>query len=443
MKRHVVRWLFFGCLASVVATLAKVHAAAIGDYDLTQSGNFRWILLYAGVHCFTGYVLGLPDGSATSRGALLRTTVASGMAVAAMALLQASLSAALIPRFVLVGAPLLIIPLGLFATSIAAWLERRDRRAASVVVVAGRQDLGRLDLDISSSSWIAMRVAAAVTPDEVRIEGHVANPVQPLVELVERSGATLLVLSRHAQDDEGIVAQATLLHGTGVRIRTLSKFYEENLGKLPLGELERISLLFDISEVHPGVYPRVKRLMDVVAAAIGAALLLPLVPTVWFINRFANRGPLFYRQERVGRRGEVFEILKFRSMRAGNGSFSWTSDNDDRITPFGRILRRSHLDELPQVLNILRGDLAIVGPRPEQPHYVEELKGKLPFYDLRHVVRPGLTGWAQVRYQYGASEADALEKLQYEFYYLRHQSVLLDLSILVSTTRSMFAPGAR
>jgi lipopolysaccharide/colanic/teichoic acid biosynthesis glycosyltransferase len=147
----------------------------------------------------------------------------------------------------------------------------------------------------------------------------------------------------------------------------------------------------------------------------------------------------------VGKGGRQFEILKFRTMRPvdGAGALAWTEEDDPRITPFGAWLRRSHLDELPQVVNILRGDLSVVGPRPEQPCYVEELEAKIPFYRLRHLVRPGLTGWAQVKYPYGASEGDAFEKLQYEFFYLRHQSLALDLRITGRTLRSVLGRGGR
>jgi lipopolysaccharide/colanic/teichoic acid biosynthesis glycosyltransferase len=157
----------------------------------------------------------------------------------------------------------------------------------------------------------------------------------------------------------------------------------------------------------------------------------------------ANRGPLLYRQARVGKAGRGFAILKFRTMRPGTDAAEWTVEGDLRITPFGRVLRRTHLDELPQVINILRGEQSVVGPRPEQPLYVAELRQKIPFYDLRHLVRPGLTGWAQVKYSYGASEMDALEKLQFDFYYLRHQSLGLDLRIIGRTLRSVIGGGGR
>ena len=181
---------------------------------------------------------------------------------------------------------------------------------------------------------------------------------------------------------------------------------------------------------------------------MGALGLVPLALAIPFIlvgNLFGNRGSLLYRQQRVGRAGEVFTIVKFRTMRATeHGPLNeWTSEDDPRITPFGRVLRRSHLDELPQVWNILRGDLSAVGPRPEQPQYVQDLVETIPFYNLRHLVRPGLTGWAQVKYGYAGDEADAIQKLQYDFWYLRHQSLDVDLRILGRTLRDVLGGGGR
>jgi lipopolysaccharide/colanic/teichoic acid biosynthesis glycosyltransferase len=170
-----------------------------------------------------------------------------------------------------------------------------------------------------------------------------------------------------------------------------------------------------------------------------------VIPFVAVGDLIGNRGPLFYRQPRTGRNGATFEILKFRTMRECpvEDAANWTATQDLRITPFGGILRRTHLDELPQVVNILRGELSVVGPRPEQPHVVAELEGKIPFYSVRHLVRPGLTGWAQVKYQYAGTEAETLEKLQYEFFYLRRQGLGLDLRIVGRTARSVVGREGR
>src|SRR2546423_599472 len=241
-----------------------------------------------------------------------------------------------------------------------------------------------------------------------------------------------------------LVAQAADLHAAGIRIRTLTGFCSEWLGRLPLSELERASLLFDIGDLHRATYARVKRIVDVAFAVLGLMLLAISIPFIVVGNLFANRGPLFFRQPRVGRNGETFRILKFRTMHTGaHGDGEWTAEDDPRLTPFGRILRRLHIDELPQMLNILRGELSVVGPRPEQPRYVDELIEKIPFYELRHLVRPGLTGWAQVKYDYGATDSDALEKLQYDFFYLQNQSVSLDVRVIRRTIRHVFDMAGR
>jgi lipopolysaccharide/colanic/teichoic acid biosynthesis glycosyltransferase len=162
---------------------------------------------------------------------------------------------------------------------------------------------------------------------------------------------------------------------------------------------------------------------------------------------YESRGPIIYRQERVGRGGKPFTLLKFRSMRAdaeSDGRARWAQVNDDRITRVGRFIRRTRIDELPQLINVMRGEMSFVGPRPERPAFVEKLKAQIPFYDLRHSVKPGLTGWAQVRYPYGASESDSANKLQFDLYYVKNNSPILDMLIVLETARVVvFGEGVR
>ena len=251
------------------------------------------------------------------------------------------------------------------------------------------------------------------------------------------------MLDRAAQADDSIVAQAAELHEAGVRIRTLSLFYDQWLGKLPLSELERVSLLFDIGELHQARYGRMKRIIDVALALAGLAALIVAVPFVWIGNRLGNRGPLLYRQPRVGKRRTGVRDPEVPDDAAGPRGQRLDLRPRSSDHPVRCLASPHPLDELPQMVNILRGDLSVVGPRPEQPRYVEELTGKIPFYRLRHLVRPGLTGWAQVKYPYGANDLDAFEKLQYEFYYLRHQSLALDVRIIGRTVRSVIGRGGR
>ncbi|HJR27008.1 MAG TPA: sugar transferase, partial [Acidimicrobiales bacterium] len=315
--------------------------------------------------------------------------------------------------------------------------EARDR-----VVVVGRSDeVAALDLELHGLPERPASVVAGLTVEEA---GGTVGAEPPLLAVHRDHAPTVLVLDRAAQDADAVVAQAAVLHERGVRVRTLSGFYEEWLGKLPVSELERASLFFDIGELHRTRYGRAKRLFDVPFALVGLVALVVLLPIVWVANLAGNRGPLLYRQERIGKGGQPFTLVKLRTMvPAASGPAAWTTEDDPRITKVGRLLRITHLDELPQVLNILKGDLGVVGPRPEQPHYVEELTDKLPFYRLRHLVRPGLTGWAQVKYGYAGNETAALEKLQYEFWYLRHQSLRTDARIIGRTARSFFGSEGR
>jgi lipopolysaccharide/colanic/teichoic acid biosynthesis glycosyltransferase len=311
--------------------------------------------------------------------------------------------------------------------------ESRDR----VAVLGSDDEVDQLEAELAALPERPASVVARMRPEDAALS---APDRETFAEWLVAADPTIVVLDRAALETPVVVDQVSLLHARGVRVRTITMFYEEWLGKLPMGELERASLLFDIGEIHRTRYSRAKRIVDLPLGLAAFVALVVAVPFVQVGNLIANRGPLLYRQARVGKNGAEFTIVKFRTMRSapdGGRPNEWTTEDDPRITRFGRVLRRTHLDELPQAINILRGDLSVVGPRPEQPHYVEELTEKLPFYPLRHLARPGLTGWAQVNYGYAGDERDALEKLQYDFWYLRHQGLLLDLRVIGRTVRSV------
>ena len=187
-----------------------------------------------------------------------------------------------------------------------------------------------------------------------------------------------------------------------------------------------------------------KRLFDIAASCIGLLLLAPVLLGIAVWIKRDSSGPVFFRQERIGRHGQPFRIYKFRSMRQDNAGLQITVGADDRITRSGHFIRAYKLDELPQLINVLLGDMSIVGPRPERPAFVEELERELPYYAERHMVKPGLTGWAQINYPYGASIEDARAKLEYDLYYAKNYSPFLDLLILLQTVRVVLWPeGAR
>jgi len=440
------RALIYAGIISTVLGLSKVHARYIADppYSFSSSSRFAWAIAYMALLGLAAYGAGLPDLPRSIRATFTSAAGAAAGAALGISLFQLAVGDALLPRFVVFGSALLLVPWYVLCAALALGGRRHAEDRDQVVIVAGRDEVATLERDLELGAERPAHVVAVLSPsDALATEEH----PRPLIVAVRASKATVVVLSREAQSERGIVDQAAILHESGLRIRTLSLFYEQWLGKMPLSELERVSLLFDISELHRARYGRMKRLMDIVLGSLGVVLFVAVVPFVFLGNLLgANRGPLFYSQSRVGKNGEIFEILKFRTMQPDpNGDLpnEWTQKDDPRITRFGNVLRRSHVDELPQMINIVRGELAIVGPRPEQPRYVAELVEKLPFYDLRHLVRPGLTGWAQVKYGYAGDEHDALEKLQYEFFYLRHQSLAFDARIVGRTVRSVLGREGR
>lgn len=230
---------------------------------------------------------------------------------------------------------------------------------------------------------------------------------------------------------------------SGCRVTDEATFYEKATGQILVGEITPSWFLQADLKTHCEEQATLKRFLDLCVAGIALLVSLPLWPVIALAIRLCDRGPVFYSQDRVGQNGKVFRLYKFRTMREGaeNGKSVWSSPNDPRITPVGHWLRRSRLDELPQLCNVLRGDMSIVGPRPERPDLVEELRREIPFYGERHLVKPGITGWAQISFRYGSSTADAKRKLQFDLYYVKEMSFELD-AIILFRTLGTFLRGA-
>lgn len=244
-----------------------------------------------------------------------------------------------------------------------------------------------------------------------------------------------------SQKTEGITANLynQLIHllENGVIIKEYTQLYETITQRIPVQYVSRdFYRYFPFSRNNQNqLYLLVSRLIDISFSLIGLSFGLVFLPLIIIGNIIGNRGKLFYTQERIGKNGKVFNILKYRTMvknAEANGAV-FTIINDSRITPFGKFMRKTRLDEFPQFINILKGDMSIIGPRPERPVFVQEIAEVMPFYETRHIIKPGLTGWAQVNYSYGDSIADSLVKLQYDLYYIKHRSIFLDINIFVKT----------
>ena len=223
---------------------------------------------------------------------------------------------------------------------------------------------------------------------------------------------------------------------SGIRVLDLSSYYERALGQVRLDALHASWLIFGEGFRQGFIRTLVKRLFDIIASSVLLILAMPVILITAIAIAVEDGFPVLFRQERVGQAGRVIRVVKFRSMRLDaevDGKPRWAVSNDDRVTRVGKFIRRLRIDELPQLINVLKGDMSLVGPRPERPFFVDSLTREIPFYAARHSVKPGITGWAQVRYHYGASVDDAVQKLQYDLYYVKNHTLFLDVLILFET----------
>jgi len=293
---------------------------------------------------------------------------------------------------------------------------------------------------------LGVEIVGFIDPDPARVGAPVINPgvvgtVDDIPTIVQSRRVDRVVVSLN--DARGRLPMGKLLDMkvSGVTFDHLASVYEEYTGKIAIENLRPSWFIFSPGFRKSRVLSATKRGLDLVLAGVFLLLALPLMLVLALAVRMTSRGPALYHQNRVGCDGKEFTVHKFRSMRddaeAGTGPVWAAKHGDARITPLGRWMRRTRLDELPQLWNVLKGQMSFVGPRPERPEFVTELTAQIPYYGQRHTLRPGITGWAQVRYTYGASVEDALQKLQYDLYYIKNLSIPLDLFIIFETIKTV------
>ena len=426
--------------AGVVLGLGKIHAKYIGFYSFHGSFRFAWSLTYIGLLCVTAYGVGLPDVPRNAYQAMWSAAAATVAAAIGISLVELTIGTALLPRFVIFSAAVFLVPFD----ALCGFVSARDRRLQvgrdRVIAVVDSDEVAALTAELVRSPERRASLVWAVTAEAARNtpEGH-----RPLVETALEAGATVVVLDRSAQNDETVVSQAAELHEHGARIRTLSLFYDEWLGKLPLSELERVSLMFDIGELHRIRYGRVKRLLDIALVSLTAPVVVLVVALLALVVALEGGNP-FYFQQRVGRGGRIFRMWKLRSMVVdADARFEdyltanpearreWDVNqklaHDPRITKVGRILRKTSLDELPQLWNVLLGDMSLVGPRPMMPSQQALYPGQA-YYRLL----PGITGPWQVSKRNQSTFAD---RANYDQDYENTLSFATDINLLFKTVR--------
>ncbi|KAB1156553.1 exopolysaccharide biosynthesis polyprenyl glycosylphosphotransferase [Flavobacterium luteum] len=263
--------------------------------------------------------------------------------------------------------------------------------------------------------------------------------VEKLEQFVIENSVSEVVIASQKTDGITINLYNQLIHllENGYIIREYTQVYESITQRIPVQYVARdFYRFFPFSRSNQNhLYLLVVRILETIISLIGLLIGIVLTPFILLGNSIGNRGELFYTQDRVGKNGKIFKILKFRTMKVNSESNGavFATINDFRATPFGKFLRKSRIDEFPQFINILKGEMAVIGPRPERPIFVTEIANVMPFYETRHVIKPGLTGWAQVNYSYGETIDDSLIKLQYDLYYIKHRSIFLDINIVFKT----------
>jgi len=287
------------------------------------------------------------------------------------------------------------------------------------------------------------RIAGFVGSDPELLGKSLINPrviglTSELDEVVRREGIDRIIVAmgeRRGQLPTNELLQLSLA-GT-VNIEEGASFYERVTGRVSLNMIRPSWLIFSSRGRQARIAGITRNIVHRIVALVGALFSLPIAIVTAILIKLDSRGPILYKQERVGKNGGAFTVMKFRSMRtdAEKAGPVWASEDDDRTTRVGKIIRKLRIDEIPQFWNILRGEMDFVGPRPERPHFVSQLAQEIPYYEQRHLIAPGLTGWAQIKYPYGASIEDARQKLQYDLYYIKNQSLMLDAIILFETIK--------
>jgi sugar transferase (PEP-CTERM system associated) len=334
---------------------------------------------------------------------------------------------------------LLILTFALFGWRLGfTWLVQLPILVERVYVLGTGERAQRVVLGLRQNPEIGVEIASWTG----KMEGAVTREsvAAHLMEVVHKQKVHRVIVAM--PDRRGTIPMPELLElrMQGVKIEEATSWLEKISGKIEVENLYPSWLVFGEGFRRSTAFILVRRAVSIVISLIGLILALPLIPLIMLAIRLDSKGRVFYTQTRVGKAGRVFKVVKFRTMRQDAEAASgpkWAGDNDPRVTRVGKVLRSSRLDEIPQLWCVLKGDMAFVGPRPERPEFVEWLSKEIPYYGVRHMVRPGLTGWAQVKYKYGSTVEDSREKLQYDLFYIKNASIGLDLLIMFLTVKTV------
>lgn len=444
---------FFDVFVVLIALYFIGNVFNLGYFTISKT-NFYWAIVLAAYINFFGTIFEMYNLQvASNQFQVLKSTILTVSVTVLVYLLTPFFSPTLPSKRIqiLVFYLVVFLSLSLWRMFYVRFLAS-NRFIQNAILICDKEQLEELILgleNIDPHYKIIAFVNGEANEDEVAAYHYVQSiKTAELFSFVKENAIAEIVIA--SQKTEGITPdlyrQLLLLLESGTIIREYTQVYESKTQRIPVQYISRdFYRFFPFSRSNQNkLYLLVVRIFEIAISLLGMTIALFLLPFLLVGNAIGNRGKLFYSQERVGKDGVVFEILKFRTMvfNAESNGAVFATTNDTRVTMFGKFLRKTRIDEFPQFINVLKGDMAVIGPRPERPFFVKEIAEVMPFYETRHIIKPGLTGWAQVNYSYGATIEDSLIKLQYDLYYIKHRSVFLDLSITFKTiTTVLFYRG--
>jgi sugar transferase (PEP-CTERM system associated) len=359
--------------------------------------------------------------------------------------------------YLIIGRGIFLISLVLMGAIIVSWRVTynhilRTRQLDQKIMIIGSGSLAKnIASEIVERMDTGFKIIGFITENPERVGEKLVNPSiigdqTQILDIATREKVDRIIVALEERRGKFPDAQLLECKMRGIVIEEGIEFYEHLTGRLQVESLRPSFLIFSDGFKKSVLSLWMKRVVGFILSSVGLILLSPPILVISVLIKIDSRGPLFYKQERVGKDGKIFKLLKFRSMvdNAETNGPVWAENDDQRVTRVGRWIRKWRFDEVPQMLNVLKGDMSFVGPRPERPYFVEKLRKEIPFYDQRFSVKPGVTGWAQIKYPYGASTEDALEKLKYDLYYIKNLSLFLDLLITFETIKVvLFRKGSR
>jgi len=435
-------------LGDLVFSAAAVYTGAllrIGSKEFYQPIALQQVLLFLGSTVCISYALGLYniEKNTVKKELFLRILTGAFCSFFTIVFIDYLLHTTIFHR------GLIFVSLLLFGILQYLWHIGFISIAQRVIVLGAGALARRIgDLILTTNQQYVLHGYVNLTGESVQVpEEAIIQNVRGLVATMREGKATKLVVSISERRGFFPVEEVMNCKFSGIEVVDALSFYEEITGKLLVENITPSWFIFSKGFRMTVVMKLYKRTIDFVFSMIGLLLTLPFLPFVALLIKLDSRGPVFFSQVRVGEMDRPFVIHKLRTMRQnaelGKGEV-WAEKNDPRITRLGWFLRKTRIDELPQLINVLKGEMSFIGPRPERPNFVAQLKAVVPYYSQRHFVKPGITGWAQIRYSYGASVEDALEKLRYDLYYIKNISITLENIIIFDTIRVMlFGRGAR